>query len=53
MGGIGKTWLSVKLAEQLQNQFEFVIWRSLLPASPVNELLADLIIVRKGTGNRE
>ncbi|MCC5634094.1 NACHT domain-containing protein [Nostoc sphaeroides CHAB 2801] len=45
MGGIGKTWLSVKLAQQLQEQFEFVIWRSLLPAPPVNELLADLITV--------
>ncbi|BBD57437.1 WD-40 repeat-containing protein [Nostoc sp. HK-01] len=45
MSGMGKTWLSVKLAEQLQDQFEFVIWRSLLPAPPVNELLADLITI--------
>lgn len=45
MGGIGKTWLSVKLAQQLQDQFEFVIWRSLLPTPPVNDLLADLIAV--------
>ncbi|MBE8969359.1 NACHT domain-containing protein [Nostocales cyanobacterium LEGE 12452] len=29
MGGIGKTALSVKLAEQLQGEFEYVIWRSL------------------------
>jgi NB-ARC domain len=45
MGGIGKTSLSVKLAEQLQDQFEFVIWRSLLPALPINKFLADLIAV--------
>jgi len=30
MGGIGKTALSVKLAEQIQGEFEYVIWRSLL-----------------------
>ncbi|WP_448269315.1 NB-ARC domain-containing protein [Nostoc sp. DSM 114159] len=29
MGGMGKTALSVKLAEQLQGEFEYVIWRSL------------------------
>ncbi|GAP96281.1 high-affnity carbon uptake protein Hat/HatR [Leptolyngbya sp. NIES-2104] len=29
MGGVGKTSLSVKLAEELQDQYEFVIWRSL------------------------
>ncbi|MFN6516474.1 MAG: NB-ARC domain-containing protein [Nostoc sp. CreGUA01] len=45
MGGMGKTWLSVKLAQELQDRFEFVIWRSLLPAPSVNDLLADLISV--------
>lgn len=34
MGGIGKTTLSVKLAEQVQGQFEFLIWRSLRNAPP-------------------
>ncbi|NET53548.1 MAG: hypothetical protein F6K09_34340, partial [Merismopedia sp. SIO2A8] len=29
MGGMGKTTLSVKLAEQLQDKFDYVIWRSL------------------------
>jgi WD40 repeat protein/transcriptional regulator with XRE-family HTH domain len=42
MGGIGKTALSIKLAEQVQTEFEFVIWRSLRNAPPVQELLVDL-----------
>lgn len=29
MGGIGKTALSVKLAEQIKDKFEYVIWRCL------------------------
>ncbi|WP_306426844.1 hypothetical protein [Nostoc sp. CHAB 5836] len=43
MSGIGKTWLSVKLAQQIQDRFEFVIWRSLLPAAPVKDLLDEKI----------
>ncbi len=43
MGGIGKTSLSVKLAKQIQGEFEFVIWRSLRNAPPIQDLLADLI----------
>jgi NACHT domain len=49
MGGIGKTWLATKLAEQLQQEFEFVIWRSLQPLSrshpslPFDHFLDDLI----------
>jgi WD40 repeat protein len=43
MGGIGKTALSVKLAEQIQDQFEFVIWRSLRNAPPLQEILAHWI----------
>ena len=42
MGGIGKTTLSVKLAKQIQEQFEYVIWRSLRHAPPLEVLLADL-----------
>jgi WD40 repeat protein len=42
MGGIGKTALSVKLAEQIQEQFEYVIWRSLCNAPLVKDLLTDL-----------
>ncbi|MEP0857314.1 NB-ARC domain-containing protein [Trichocoleus sp. DQ-U1] len=43
IGGIGKTCLSVKLALQIQDRFEFVIWRSLRNAPPLKELLAELI----------
>ena len=43
MGGIGKTALSVKLAEQIQDNFEFVIWRSLRNAPPLQEILGNWI----------
>lgn len=43
MGGIGKTALSVKLAEQIQDKFEFVIWRALRNAPPLKEILSNLI----------
>jgi hypothetical protein len=51
MGGIGKTALSVKLANQLlitssiqgRTEFEYVIWRSLRNAPPLETLLADLV----------
>lgn len=43
MGGIGKTTLSTKLVEQIKNQFERVIWRSLRNAPLVENLLADLL----------
>jgi len=43
MAGIGKTALSVKLAKQIQDEFEYVVWRSLRNAPPVEDILADLI----------
>jgi WD40 repeat protein/DNA-binding CsgD family transcriptional regulator len=43
LGGIGKTSLSVKLAQKVQNQFECVIWRSLRHAPTIDDLLADLL----------
>ncbi|PSB60271.1 hypothetical protein C7B61_17770, partial [filamentous cyanobacterium CCP1] len=43
IGGVGKTALSVKLAEQIQDQFTYVIWRSLRNAPPLEMLLADLV----------
>lgn len=45
MGGIGKTSLSVKLAHQVKDQYQFVIWRSLKDSPPLEELLQDLIKV--------
>ncbi len=43
IGGIGKTTLSVKLAQQIQDNFEYVIWRSLREAPPVTIILSNLI----------
>lgn len=42
-GGIGKTSLSVKLAQQIQEQFEYVIWRSLRNAPPLKTLISELV----------
>ncbi len=44
MGGMGKTALSVKLAEQVQNDFDYVIWRSLRNAPPIMSLLKNIIL---------
>ncbi len=43
MGGMGKTSLSIKLAEQTQDEFDCLIWRSLRNAPPLPDLLASLI----------
>src|SRR4028118_963171 len=43
MGGIGKTAISVKIAERIQEHFDYVIWRSLRNAPPILDLLAELI----------
>ncbi|MBW4462568.1 MAG: hypothetical protein KME47_20375 [Nodosilinea sp. WJT8-NPBG4] len=51
MGGIGKTTLAVKLAQQVQDRFEVVIWRSLRHAPTVNDLLKDLLGVLSPGGN--
>jgi WD40 repeat protein/acyl-CoA-binding protein len=42
-GGIGKTALSVKLAQDIQGEFKYVIWRSLRESPPFEKILADLI----------
>ncbi|MGB3512943.1 MAG: NB-ARC domain-containing protein [Microcoleaceae cyanobacterium] len=42
-GGIGKTDLSFTLAKKIQNEFEYVIWKSLRSAPPVEDILIDLI----------
>ncbi|ACC84433.1 eIF2A-related protein [Nostoc punctiforme] len=49
LGGIGKTTLSVKLAGQIQSQFEYVIWRSLRQALPLNTLLAEILPILMGS----
>ncbi|MFM7887163.1 MAG: NB-ARC domain-containing protein, partial [Pseudanabaena sp.] len=44
MGGIGKTALAVKLVENIQSQFDYLIWRSLRGAQPTAQLIADLLL---------
>lgn len=49
MGGIGKTWLATKLAEQVQHEFKSIVWRSFPPIAqshspiPLSDFLDDLI----------
>ena len=43
MAGIGKTALSVKLAHQLQDQFDTVFWRNLRQGPPLKDLLDNLL----------
>lgn len=43
MGGIGKTTLSVKLAQGVSDRFDCMIWRSLRHAPPLTSLLEELI----------
>jgi hypothetical protein len=43
MGGIGKTALAAKLIEQIQDEFDMVIWRSLHNAPQVEKVLSELI----------
>ena len=43
LGGIGKTSLSVKFAQQIQSQFEFAIWRSLQQAPTLDVILSDIL----------
>jgi WD40 repeat protein len=43
MGGIGKTSLAAKLGEQVQDEFDYVVWRSLREAPPLKEILTSLI----------
>jgi hypothetical protein len=45
MGGMGKTALAVKIAQQVQSQFDFLIWRSLRNAPPIEDILIQWIQV--------
>ncbi len=41
--GVGKTSLAVKLAHQIQDHFNYLIWKNLADAPSVEELLAQII----------
>lgn len=43
MRGMGKTTLAVKIAQQIQEQFDFVVWRSLSVAPSVTSFVEELI----------
>ena len=43
MSGIGKTVLAVKLVQEIQQNFDVVIWQSLETAPALNELLINLL----------
>lgn len=43
MGGIGKTTLSVKLVKEIQDKFDYIIYRSLRNSPPPENFLADAI----------
>ncbi|BAY65953.1 putative Transcriptional Regulator, Fis family protein [Calothrix brevissima NIES-22] len=43
MGGIGKTVIAAKIAKQVQPQFDYLIWRSLRNAPPLDDILTQLL----------
>lgn len=43
MGGIGKTALVLKVARENQENFDFIIWRNLINAAPVEDVLQGLL----------
>jgi WD40 repeat protein len=53
LGGMGKTSLSVKLAQQVQAKFEVVIWRSLRQAPPLSTLLNEIMPILMGSQLQE
>ncbi len=46
---MGKTTLSVKLAQQVQSQFDYVIWRSLQQAPPLELVLSEILPILAGS----
>ena len=48
LGGIGKTALSVKLAQQVQPKFDYLIWRSLQQAPPLELILSEILPILAG-----
>ncbi|MBW4552839.1 MAG: hypothetical protein KME35_17270 [Aphanocapsa sp. GSE-SYN-MK-11-07L] len=49
LGGMGKTSLSVKLAQQVQAEFDCVVWRSLREAPPLSVLLSQVLPMLAGS----
>ncbi|MGF1675567.1 MAG: NB-ARC domain-containing protein, partial [Rivularia sp. (in: cyanobacteria)] len=43
MGGVGKTALALKLAEEVNGEFDYIIWRSLREAPTVEKIIADVV----------
>jgi hypothetical protein len=43
MGGVGKTALAVKLAQEVSREFDYIIWRSLGEAPTVEKIIADVV----------
>ncbi|MEM6613830.1 MAG: NB-ARC domain-containing protein, partial [Cyanobacteria bacterium P01_C01_bin.72] len=43
LGGVGKTALAAKVAQEIEQDFEVVIWRSLRNAPSLDTLLGDLV----------
>ncbi|HEY9642751.1 MAG TPA: NB-ARC domain-containing protein [Coleofasciculaceae cyanobacterium] len=45
IGGIGKSTLAARIVQQIETQFEVVVWRSLQNAPPLEEWLASVLPV--------
>jgi hypothetical protein len=43
MGGVGKTTLVTQLAQQIQEQFDYVFWRSVTTTPNFNDMISDII----------
>jgi hypothetical protein len=43
IGGVGKTTLATQLAKQIQNQFDYVFWRSVPTVSCFDSMMTDLL----------
>ncbi|BAY19167.1 putative Transcriptional Regulator, Fis family protein [Anabaenopsis circularis NIES-21] len=43
MGGMGKTSIAAKVAKKIQPQFDYLIWRSLRNAPPLNNIISQIL----------
>ncbi len=48
MGGIGKTTLTAAAAHQVSDDFQMIIWRSLVNAPPLGEVLREIVLTLSG-----